>query len=104
MDSREKILTISEVIWALEDMEFLAIQEWELKIAYRQLLDSAQRQGWAPHAWEYPEVPADCLEILAEESTIWHSNSVLGSPAPTVLDAEVLWRMHQALLASAQHQ
>ena len=64
MDYREEILNISEVLWALEVMEFLAIQKWELEIAYRRLLDSAQRQGWAPLAWEYPKESADSQEIL----------------------------------------
>ena len=41
MDFREGLLNISEVHWALEDLEFLAVLEWELEIAYRRLLDSA---------------------------------------------------------------
>ncbi|PIO23626.1 hypothetical protein AB205_0104180 [Aquarana catesbeiana] len=45
MDFREGLLNVSEVPWALEDIDFLAIQEWELEIAYRRLLDSAQHQG-----------------------------------------------------------
>ncbi|PIO35875.1 hypothetical protein AB205_0015350, partial [Aquarana catesbeiana] len=70
MDFREGLLNISEVHWALEDIEFLAIQEWELEIAYRGLLDSAQRQGWAPFAWDYQEIPVDNSEILAGESAV----------------------------------
>ena len=42
---REQMLNVLEVHWALEDMKFLANQEWELKISYRWLLDSAQRRA-----------------------------------------------------------
>ncbi|PIO14500.1 hypothetical protein AB205_0183090, partial [Aquarana catesbeiana] len=97
MDFREGLLNISEVHWAQEDLEFLAVQEWELEIAYRRLLDIAQCQGWAPFAWDYQEIPADNPEILAEESAMWQSNSVLCQPAPTAMEAEVLWRMQQVL-------
>ncbi|PIO26036.1 hypothetical protein AB205_0020310, partial [Aquarana catesbeiana] len=44
--------------------------EWELEIAYRQLLDSAQQQGGAPFAWDYQEIPVDNSEILAEVSAV----------------------------------
>ncbi|PIO34500.1 hypothetical protein AB205_0171390 [Aquarana catesbeiana] len=97
MDFREGLLNISEVHWAQEDLEFLAVQEWELEIAYRRLLDIAQCQGWAPFAWDYQEIPADNPEILAEESAMWQSNSVLCQPAPAAMEAEVLWRMQQVL-------
>ncbi|PIO26956.1 hypothetical protein AB205_0124390, partial [Aquarana catesbeiana] len=93
MDFREGLLNVLEVHWALEDIDFLGVQEWELEIAYRWLLDSAQRQGWAPFAWDYQEIPVytryQNSEILAEESARWHSNSVLCPPAPTAMDAEV---------------
>ncbi|XP_077313352.1 uncharacterized protein LOC143933998 [Lithobates pipiens] len=97
MDFRKGLLNISELHWALEDIEFLADQEWELEIAYRWLLDSAQCQGWNPFAWDYKEIPVDNSEILAEESAMWQSNSVLCQPAPAAMDAEVLWRMQQVL-------
>ena len=51
-------------------MEFLAVQEWELEIAYRELLDFARQQGGAPFAWDYQEISADNSEILADESTV----------------------------------
>ncbi|PIO26310.1 hypothetical protein AB205_0018410, partial [Aquarana catesbeiana] len=71
--------------------------EWELEIAYRRLLDVAQCQGWAPFAWDYQKIPVDNPEILAEESAMWQSNSVLCQPAPAAMEAEVLWRMQQVL-------
>ncbi|PIO40632.1 hypothetical protein AB205_0152950, partial [Aquarana catesbeiana] len=61
-------MNVSEGHWAQEDLEFLAVQEWELDIIYRQLLDSAQQQGGAPFAWDYQEIPVDNSKILAEES------------------------------------
>ncbi|PIO09646.1 hypothetical protein AB205_0108850, partial [Aquarana catesbeiana] len=63
-------LNVSEGHWTQEDLEFLAIQEWELEIAYRQLLDSAQQQGGAPFAWDYQEIPVDNAKILAEKSAV----------------------------------
>ena len=39
----------------------------------------------------------DNAEILAEESAMWQSNSVLCQPGPAAMDAEVLWRMQQVL-------
>ncbi|PIO14971.1 hypothetical protein AB205_0018180 [Aquarana catesbeiana] len=96
MEHRERRLNVSEVHWAQEDSEFLVIQEWELEIAYRQLLDSAQQQGGAPFAWDYQEIPVDNSEILAEESTMWQSNSVLCQPGPAAMDVEVFWRMEQS--------
>ncbi|PIO26074.1 hypothetical protein AB205_0155740, partial [Aquarana catesbeiana] len=70
MKHREGRLNVSEGHWAQEDLEFLAVQEWELEIAYSQLLDSAQQQGGAPFAWDYKELPVDNSEILAEESAV----------------------------------
>ena len=66
---REKFY-VSEGHWLQEDLEFLAIQEWELEIAYRQLLDSAQQQGGAPVAWDYEDILDDNCEILADESAV----------------------------------
>ncbi|PIO40633.1 hypothetical protein AB205_0152950, partial [Aquarana catesbeiana] len=63
-------MNVSEGHWAQEDLEFLAVQEWELDIIYRQLLDSAQQQGGAPFAWDYQEIPVDNSKILAEESAV----------------------------------
>ena len=61
---------VSEGHWLQKDLEFLAIQEWELEISYRQLLDSAQQQGGAPIAWDYEEISDDSSEILADESAV----------------------------------
>ncbi|PIO25810.1 hypothetical protein AB205_0058390 [Aquarana catesbeiana] len=83
MDFREGLLNTSEVHWALEDIEFLAIQEWELEIAYRRLLDSAQSQGWAPFAWDYQEIPVDNSEILTEEIAV--ENLEIAIPKAEVL-------------------
>ncbi|PIO38716.1 hypothetical protein AB205_0103790, partial [Aquarana catesbeiana] len=94
---KERMLNVSEVPWARVDLEFLANQEWDLEIAYIQLLDSAQQQVWAPFTWDYQEIPADNSEILAEESAMWQSNSVLCQPVPAAIDAEVLWQMQQML-------
>ncbi|PIO16205.1 hypothetical protein AB205_0179460 [Aquarana catesbeiana] len=70
IEHRERRLNVSEGHWAQEDLEFLALQEWELEIAYRQLLDSAQQQGGAPFAWDYQEISVDNSEILVEESAV----------------------------------
>ncbi|PIO39015.1 hypothetical protein AB205_0050390, partial [Aquarana catesbeiana] len=70
MEHRKRRLNVSEGHWAQEDLEFLVVQEWELEIAYRQLLDSAQQQGGAPFAWDYQEIPVDNSKILAEESAV----------------------------------
>ena len=70
MEHREQKLNVSEGHWLQEDLEFLAVQEWELEIAYRQLLDSAQQQGGAPVAWDYEEILDDNCEILADESVV----------------------------------
>ncbi|PIO15012.1 hypothetical protein AB205_0199230, partial [Aquarana catesbeiana] len=70
MEHRERRLNVSEGHWAQEDLVFLAILEWELEIAYRQPLDSAQQQGGAPFAWDYQEITVDNSEILAEESAV----------------------------------
>ena len=51
-------------------MEFLAVQEWELEIAYQRLLDSAQQPGGVPFAWDYQEISADNSEILADKSAV----------------------------------
>lgn len=32
---RDRRLNVSEVLWAQEDLEFLAIQKWDLQITYR---------------------------------------------------------------------
>ncbi|PIN99491.1 hypothetical protein AB205_0183740, partial [Aquarana catesbeiana] len=98
MEHRERRLNVSEVHWAQEYLEFLAIQEWELEIAYRHLLDSDQQQGGSPFAWDYQEIPVDNSEIVAEELTMWQRhNSVLCQPAPAAMEAEVLWLMQQVL-------
>ncbi|PIO10538.1 hypothetical protein AB205_0181360, partial [Aquarana catesbeiana] len=84
MDFREGLLNILEVHWAQEDLEFLAIQEWELEIAYKRRLDVAQCQGRAPFAWDYQEIPIDIPEILAkEESAV--ENLKIAIPKPEVL-------------------
>lgn len=81
------MLNVSKVLWAQEDLEFLAIQKWELEIAYRRLLDSAQQHVWASFAWDYQEVPANSFEILAEVSAVGQSNSVLCPPPPAAMEA-----------------
>ncbi|PIO38909.1 hypothetical protein AB205_0174160, partial [Aquarana catesbeiana] len=83
MEHRERRMNVSEGHWAQEDLEFLAVQEWELEIAYRQLLDSAQQQGGAPLAWDYQEIPVDNSKILAEESAV--ENLEIAMPKAEVL-------------------
>ncbi|PIO16204.1 hypothetical protein AB205_0179460 [Aquarana catesbeiana] len=83
IEHRERRLNVSEGHWAQEDLEFLALQEWELEIAYRQLLDSAQQQGGAPFAWDYQEISVDNSEILVEESAV--ENLEIAIPKAEVL-------------------
>lgn len=70
MEHREEKVNISGGHWLQENLEFLAIREWKLEVAYKQLLDSAQQQGGAPIAWDYEKISYDNCEILTDESAV----------------------------------